>query len=261
MNEIRLHIPQRMIDLDKDQLLYISELFSSGLDEREFLIKAFIFLAEIRIMPYYSAPKSDDVVLTHKKSKPFLLNSEQLALLSEKCRYLLTPDEVRPIKRFKRFAKARHQRLYNTTFEEYLMAENYYFAFTQTGKVEHLDSLISILYRYPWHRWSSAKIQKRAKKFSSLSLAEKYSAFLWYAGFRHYVSKRCKTLFSSKSGGGGGGGAFNPRSYINNMIHQLTNSDVTLREQLLKTPTMAALDELEQRAVEAEKIRPKKPKK
>lgn len=259
MKEIRLHIPQRMFDLNKDQLLYISELFSSGLAEREFLIKAFIFLAEIRVMPYYSAPKSDDVVLTHKKSKPFLLNAEQLALLSEKCRYLLTPDEANPVRRFKRFALARHPRLYNTSFDEYLMAENYYFAFTQTQNFEHLDHLISVLYRYPWQRWNSAKIQKRAAKFTTLSMAEKYSVFLWYAGFRHYVSKRCNTLFSNK--GGGGGGAFNPRSYINNMIHQLTNSDVTLREKLLKTPTMGALDELEQRAIEAEKIRPKKPKK
>lgn len=251
MKEIRLNIPQKMIDLNADQLLYISDLFASGYTEREFLTKAFIFLTEIRIVPYLTPPNPDDVVLTHKKSEPFIMTAEQLALLSEKCRFLLTPDEVKPIKKFNRFAFARHYRLYNTNFEEYLMAENYYFAFTHTQDVEHLDNLISVLYRYPWQRWNSEKIQKRSQKFANLSPEEKYSVFLWYAGFRNYVSKRCKTLFSNK--GGGSDTAFNPRNYINGMIHQLTNADVTARSKLLKTPTMAALDELEQRAIEAEK--------
>ena len=50
------------------------------------------------------------------------------------------------------------------------------------------------------------------------------------------------------------GRAFKPRDYINGMIHQLSNGDITLKKQLLRLPALDALDELEQRAVEYKMI-------
>jgi len=76
--------------------------------------------------------------------------------------------------------------------------------------------------------------------------------FMWYIGFRSYVPKRCKALFSVK--GSTGGRPFNPREYINGMIHTLSNGDITIKDKLLSRPCWDALDELEQRALEHQSI-------
>jgi hypothetical protein len=161
--------------------------------------------------------------------------------------FLLQPDEVHPLSRIG-WAKACHFRLYNARFEQYLMAENYYFAYLETKNDEHLDNLISCLYRRPWHRWNAAKIQKRAKQFRKVDPSIKYTVFMWYIGFRSYVPKRCSSLFSGKKSKR----KFNPREYINGMIHQLNNGDITIKAKLLKQSAWDALDELEQRAIDYE---------
>jgi hypothetical protein len=163
------------------------------------------------------------------------------------------PGEVNPLPWIK-LARARHYRLYNASFEEYLMAENYYFAFVETKDPVHLDNLISVLYRRPWHRWDASLIQSRAKIFRVVNGAVKNTVFMWYIGFRSYIPVRCPSLFSGEKSDR----PFKPRDYINSMIHQLTNGDITIKQQLLKLPAMDALDELEQRAVEYKMITKKK---
>lgn len=184
--------------------------------------------------------------------KPFLLGVDLLAQMAEKCRFLLKPGEIKPIP-ILNMARARHYRLYNACFEEYLMAENYYFAYVHTKKPEHLDCLIAVLYRRPWHRWDAGKIKQRAKQFSKLDEVTKNIVFMWYIGFRGYIPKRCPKLFSGKKSSK----PFDPREYINGMVHQLTNGNIINKQKLLKLPAMDALDELEQRAVEAEAQKPK----
>ena len=133
------------------------------------------------------------------------------------------------------------------------MAVNYYFAYVETHKEEHLNNLIAVLYRKPWHRWKSNKIRKRAKAFKKVDPAIKNLVFMWYVGFRQYVPTRCKSLFSGKKSKR----PFTVPGYINGMIHQLTNGDITIKNKLLKQLAWDALDELEQRAVDAEMLNEK----
>jgi len=234
----------------------------AGYPESEFLVKAFMMLTGLKLVidtphrPVAPAPSlpiaPSPLRYSHPSiKKPFLIDTDLLSELCEKCRFLLTPDEVHPVKRIG-FARARHFRLYNATFEEYLMTENYYFAYTETKKEEHLDNLIACLYRKPWQRWNAGKIQARAKAFSKIDPAIKNAVFMGYVGFRSYVPKRCKSLFSVK--GTASGRPFNPREYINGMIHTLSNGDITIKDKLLSRPCWDALDELEQRALEHQSI-------
>jgi hypothetical protein len=192
-------------------------------------------------------------LFTHKSIKePFIIDTDLLSEMAKQCSFLLTAGEVKPL-RWIRFARARHFRLYNASFEEYLMAENYYFAFTETKLPEHLDNLIAVLYRLPWQRWSANKIQSRGRWCSGVSPAIKNSVFMWYTGFRAFVPKRCEQLFKGKKSSK----AFNPRNYINGMVHQLTNGDITIKDKLLRQSCWDALDELEQRALEADSLNSK----
>ena len=252
MKELRLNIPTATHQLNPRQLKAISWLFLMGIPETEFLVKAFLFLSGLKLYTRNQQPAtSNQHLFTHKSIKtPFIIDPDLLSEMAKQCSFLLTPEEVKPI-RCIRFARARHFRLYNATFEEYLMAENYYFAYTETKLPEHLDNLIAVLYRLPWHRWNSAKIQSRARWFRRVDPAIKNSVFMWYTGFRAFVPKRCPQLFTGKKSLK----AFNPRNYINGMVHQLSNGDITIKNKLLQQSCWDALDEMEQRAIEADAIK------
>ena len=253
MKEVRLRIPTEYVKLSQKQLVFISRLFLLRYSEAEFLVKAFLYLSGLKL--FDKEPDADGARwFKYKKyRKPFLLTADQVAQMAEKCRFLLEAGEIKPI-RWIQFARARHYRLYNASFDEYLMAENYYFAYIETKKDEHLDNLISVLYRRPWHRWRSKKIQRRARRFRNVDPEIKNSVFMWYIGFRALVPKRCPKLFSGKKSSGN----FSIRNYINGMIHQLNNGDITLNKKLLRQRVWNALDELEQRALQAEELTEKK---
>jgi hypothetical protein len=246
-------MPSRLIDLTPKQVLFISSLYLLGYTKTEFLVKAFLCLSGLKMLSDRTHADDGSRWFIHRTvRKPFLIAPDQFVDMISKCEFVLNPGEVKPL-RWIKLAKARHFRLYNATFDEYLMAENYFFAYTETNDGKHLDNLISVLYRRPWQHWNSKKIQKRAVKFRKVDPAVKNAVFLWYVGFRHYVSKRCKTLFS----GGKSSVPFNPRGYINGIIHQLNNGDITIKDILLRQPAWSALDELEQRAIEVENIKSK----
>ena len=235
------------MDLSNDQLIYIARLWMAEYPQTDFLVKAFMMLSGLKIVTNLRPIDNSSYFYLHKSvKKAFLIDSELMSELTERCRFLLTPDEVKPVKRIG-CSHARQYRMYNATFEEYLMAENYFFAFTHTKKDEHLDNLIACIYRYSWQKWDAGKIQNRAKAFRNIDPAIKFSVLLWYMGFRSYVPKRCKLLFSVKASSGN---QFNPREYINGMIHQLSNGDITIKSKLLSAPCWDALDELEQRAID-----------
>lgn len=251
MKPLKLTLPTAWTDLTEKQLLFVSRLWMAGYSEPEFLVKALVYLTGLRVIGNEARQTVEGAHwFTHRSIKQmFIIDAATIAAITDRCRYLLEPGEVNPLKRIG-FARARHYRLYNATFEEYLMAENYFFAFTETKKPEHLDNLIACLYRKPWQRWDAVKIQRRAKAFKDVDPAIKNSVFMWYVGFRSYVPKRCKSLFSNK--GKSSGRPFNPREYINGMVHQLSNGDITIKDKLLSRPCWDALDELEQRAIENE---------
>ncbi len=250
--ELRLTIPTRTLDLTPKQVRFISLLFMQGYSGTEFLVKVFLFLSGIRLQADMK-PEPDGAQWYRHRSlkKPFILEADKLSEMAGHCRFLLEPGEIHPLP-WIGLARARHFRLYNATFGEYLMAENYYFAYIQTKKNEHLDNLISCLYRRPWQRWNADRIQKRARLFRNVTPGVKNAVFMWYIGFRSYVPKRCKTLFSGRKSKR----PFKVREYINGMVHQLNNGNITIKNKLLRRPVWDALDELEQRAIDYELSKP-----
>jgi len=246
--ELKIELPKQTIDLNNNELLFISRLFLQQYVISEFITKAFLFLSGLK---HFAGNAAGDGAhwYKHKSIKqPFLIDIDVMTELVKNCQFLTEPGEFRPLRKIAG-ARARHYRLYNASFEEYLMAENYYFAFTETRKDEHLHNLISVLYRPWWQRWDASKIKTRAKRFSTTRPEVANTVLMWYSGVRWCITKRCKTLFSGKPSGS----AFDAREYINGLVHQLNNGDITLNEKLLKQPLWSALDELEQRAVAAEK--------
>jgi hypothetical protein len=250
--ELRLTVPTSYQDLSDKQLDFISSLFVLGLPETDFLVRVFIFLSGLKVCTGMKNPDQSTWFKHPSIDHPFLVDDEQMVAFTDGCRWLISIDECTPPKWLKA-NRSRHPRLYNATFDEYLMAENYFFAFQTTNDPVHLDCLIASLYRYPWSKWDSNLIKKRSKRFSNLSPEIKNRVLIWYLGFRVYVSRRCKTLFTPE--GSGTKETFNARRYINGLVHQLSNGDVTIKNRILTAKAMDALDELEQRAIEVKNLK------
>lgn len=242
MIALKLQIPRSWVELNNSQLLFVAGIISSIQGKYDLLIPALMEFTGLRV--HKGAERVDEAVwYTHPSMKnPFLLDNDQLAVMADKLEYLMDIKECQPI-RWIRMARARHYRLYNATLEEYLLTENYFFAYSKTYQVKHLENMMAILYQVPWQKFSADKVEGRSKRFQRVSIEKKNSMFIWYVGFRSYVRRRCPNLFS-----GSGKGLPDIRQYINGIIHTLNNGDITLTEKLLKQPAWFALDELEQRA-------------
>lgn len=247
--ELRITIPTKLSQLTAGQLKFIALLHVMQYPETEFLTKALLKITDISIVRPVKGEPGAYWFKHPARKKAFIIDADLLSEMLQKVAFLLQPGEVNPLK-WIGLSRARHFRLYNATFGEYLMAENFYFAFMQTRDERHLDNLIACLYRPPWQRWDADKIQRRALRFRKTNPEIKFTVFLWYIGFRSFVPKRCKALFS----GAKPKQAFNPRNYINGMVHQLSNGDITLKQKLLGRPMWDALDELEQRAIDADSL-------
>lgn len=241
MIALRLTLPKAWNELNSSQLRFVAAIMGSTCSRYELLIPALMQFTGIR---HHEGEKVDGARwFTHPEMKnPFILENDQLTAMADKLGYLMDIQECHPLKWIRK-SRARHFRLYNATFEEYLLAENYFFAYSQTYQEKHLDNMMAVLYRKPWERFNADKVEKRANYFRSVPSDKKNAMFLWYVGFRSYVRKRCPNLFS-------GSGKEQPdvRRYINGIIHTLNNGDITITDKLMKQPAWYALDELEQRA-------------
>lgn len=260
INKLQLYIPTRWSQLNSKQLLFMANLYVWNHGEADFLTKAFLFLSGLKITakdlsPLQRGTSEAEGVNAHFYTHPTMphpvaIDDELMAIMTDKCRYLLQIGEITPVK-WIGLARARHPRLYNATFEEYLMAENYYFAYVKTREQQHLNNLAAVLYRRPWHRWDAEKIQQRALQFKNIPDDVRNSVFMWYVGFRGYIAQRCPTLFSA---GGKSAGNIDVRNYINSLVHTLNGGDITRTDTLMRQPMWYALDEMEQRAREADEL-------
>lgn len=246
MIALKLQIPRSWVELNNSQLLFVAGIISNIRGKYDLLIPALMEFTGLRV--YKEGDRMEESGwYTHPSMKnPFILDNEQLAVMADRLEYLMDIKECHPI-RWIRMARARHFRLYNASFEEYLLAENYFFAYSKTYQVQHLENMMAVLYRSPLEKFSAGKVEKRAKKFRKVSIEKKNAMFIWYVGFRSYVRRRCPNLFSDAGKGG-----VDVRQYVNGIIHTLNNGDITLTEKLMVQPAWSALDELEQRARIAE---------
>lgn len=253
MDGLKLHIAKNWRELKRNELLFVAWLYTQGLSETDFLTKAFLYLSQLSLVSDGSNVSGAKWYSHKSRKSPFLIDHTLMVELVKQVDFLLTISEIQPIKWFK-LARARHFRLLNASLDEYLMAENYFFAYSYTKDPIHLNNLIAVLYRCPWQGFKRELIPKRAKRFETLSLKEKYSVYLWYSGFRSYVPLRCPSLYKGKKASG----KLNIRDYINGMMHNLNLGDATKNNKLLKLNMWVALDELEQKAIDVERAKPSK---
>lgn len=256
MRKVNLKIPQRYDQLTVKQLEYVAWLFLTEPLKNEFLTKAFIKLSGLKIMsePLIIDDKYNKLVqyVRLKGEKPFIISIEEISSMALKLEWLQNIDECNPVRWIKMHARV-NNKLYGITFRQYFTAENYYLAYSETKKDEYLNALVASLYTRPWEKFSDHKVRKRAKRFTSINKARKYSVFLFYGGIRVFLKRQYPHLFVS----GSNKGKIDMKEQLHAQLRALSKGNITENDRILNSPVHDALSELNALLKEHEEMKKK----
>lgn len=261
MNEpLRIAIPKKFIELSNKQLKEIARIKLIAKNEVHFLSLALLYLTGLKVVKtgeYYAEEDRQVHYYRHKKhKKPFIIDSFVFTELLKRVEWLLKDDECKPLRSIG-LSRPYNYRFYNATFETYLMAENYFQAFSYKKDVTHLNCLVATLYNLPFQKFNSNKIKKRSFRFQRTNMQTKLAVYMWYAGFRKYVSAECPTLFKPS----GSGKPVKIKEQINSMMRMVNKGYINDNPGIMKAKVWDALYEMEAMAKEVESIRQNVPKK
>jgi hypothetical protein len=238
-------IPTTWNELSKKQLLRVADFLDQRLTEFDFKVKMFFVLSGWKLNEY-------GVKIGRKYHN---IVAWQFVELSKKAAFLLTETETKDERitfiqskltcncvpefrcRFRRYYGPA-DRLYNLTFGEYIVADNYYTRYLETRNVEFLDKLMATLYRRKDKEYdpesslyrgdkrepfNSHTVEARAKKLSRMDINLKLAVMLLFQGCKNHLSNVFREVFTPSGGSPSRFGALS-------LVDALTNGDVTKSE-------------------------------
>lgn len=251
--KVELTVPRSYAELNEKQLRYIASLQLAGSTSEDICVKCFIRFSGIR-----AVGKIGNVYyFVNKKVKGFFtMNLEELVYFSKKMEWITKNHiGIQPVKcgKFKPVDKW----LRDTTFLQYVDAENYYQAFIHTNDEQYLYKMMAVLY-HPAKRYINLLTHTRNGYFKKRTDVEKHLVMMWMVGVKSYFSKKFTYLFARESVGDQDEITFpDMAEIINNQLRILTIGDITKRQQVLDANTIDALSELNEKCREYEELKKK----
>jgi len=250
---INLTVPRNYNEMTEKQVRYVAALQVAGQPEEIIRTKCFNRFAEIKPVAhigdtyYFVRPKIKEV---------FSLNTSEVAYFAKKLDWLTKYyTGIKPVAKIGRY-KACDELLRDTTFIQYLDAENFYQAFLFTKNEAHLYKLMGTLYQ-KGKDYNNSLTDRRAKHIAMKATeVEKLIVIMWMMGVKEYFSKKFKHLFvRADQDEDDEPVAPNMFEIMSNQIRLLTEGDITKKKQVLASLTWDALKEMDDKCREAEEIK------
>lgn len=250
MNPVELTSPKNYGELSQKQLIYLTALMLSGQSEEQIRIKCFLKFSGIKIIAkhrgLYSCKKNAGKEL-------FTISAEQVMFFSKKFDWMFRDFKgIQPITKIGCYM-ACDKFFRNLKFEDYLMAENHYQAYIFTKDNKHLVNLMSVLYRKGGSQNNHSSV--RYIKFLS-SPVQRQITLMWMVGVKEFLSEKFTYLFVRVNQEMDE----NPKApdmfkIMTDQVRMLTNGDLTKNEQVLKSNTWDALNEMNEKCKEIEQLK------
>lgn len=242
-----LNIPKSWKELDDKQLLFVSRLYLEGLPKAEFLSLCLMDFAGITLV---KKPLENGNFLFTKGVREFTMDAEMWQTLCDKLNWMV--DSVGEIKNPTRIGRTIgcNQRLYGVTLEQMLLADNYYAVYSQSKDIKLLAQFTAVFYRRRWQQFKSNKTKKRSTYFLRFD-AEMNVVLIWYTGVRMSLRERFPYLYEST----GTDQAQTPEQMVLNILSALNGGDITKNKELYKSPCIEALQQLNNLAERAAKLK------
>lgn len=256
LSEVSLSLPKCWKDLDEDDLLYVSTLFVNDNTKEDILTKCFIYFADLEVLHQ----RKDGCWICQKGKERIAIKTFEIQSFSKNLSFITDQiTEVNPISSI-RGQQVIDPRFRGITFKQWMAAENFYQGFLVTRQIHLLVYLCTTLYSRSYYK-SSIEFKDqdtmfRSKLFLRASKAEIYSCFIFYAGFKHYLSKEYPFLFPASSDKSGK--SFTSGNEINdmfqNMIYALSEGNVTEYDDVTHTECGKAFFFLNRKAQESKEM-------
>lgn len=243
MKTVNLTIPREWSALTEDQLLFVSGLFLEGQTRNAFLLKAFVYLAGLRVRPGRSGNRDNPSYWFYKKGeKPFRLRLGELIDFSQDCKFLLEEREnFKPLRQIVG-REARDVMMYDACFGEFISAMVYYNQFKNPGEdIQFLHKLCAVM--YPSGAWDPE--HTRHEDFENVPIGECYTAFLWFGTVLKRVSTECPNLFWEPREDAE---PVNLRENVHAMYNLVTEHDITKEREVSRIDMWRVLYDMDEKA-------------
>lgn len=238
--KINLTLPKSWHQLTPGQFLAVSKFFLKGYTDPELLSQCFLLFSGWKPIRWRMIRREDETLFMFraKKTKPFWISSEQFQHVARALSWITEgfglPSETPAIRSF----VSPDLRLYNTTLEQFLMAENYLAAFLATKKENYLNSFLAVYYLRKGEKFNSNKVKSHTGRFWFVRKFRKQAALMWFVGIKSWLVVKYPYVFST------GSAPVAPDESVLNLLSNLNGGDVTKNEMIMKSHVHEALHEL-----------------
>lgn len=228
-NTLNIELPKKWQDLSEDNIRFIFRLFLLGQSDMQIRLNTFLRLTGAKVIGL-TDPQSWLIRLKTEKKKLFVCwHTWQLQSFCKQLDFITSHDFDMPV-----FLPINQHDpdplLSDITFQQYLIAENYYQAYISTKNEKYLHSLAGVFYQ------------------QQLSQLQLFGLFFWWFSLKSWLSKEFSDLFSPV---GESTGDIYLRRINDAQIRLLTGGDITKEETVFNSNARRALTELNEKAREA----------
>jgi hypothetical protein len=263
---VELAAPTSWQALTEQQVMFVAHILLQQLTKEEILARCFLKFAGLYPVPVTDAFRKRCILfnrpvpsLYRYKNKTLEIPDEQIAIFCQKLEYLAEPPGLMKCPSRLAGLYGPDPQLWNTTdtFEEYLMADRSYRAYSQNQDREHLYGMAAVLWRKKDTPYSDKLLDGNTRRIRrGTKLAELQAVYLWWTGIKLWLKGKYPDLFT---GGGDGEAAGDESEAVMNMLYAITDGRAHENERVYKTSVHDVLHALNAKAKTINELNSKKP--
>lgn len=237
---IDVTLPKSWHDLTQVQFLKVTRLFLKNYQEHQLLSQALFILTGWNIIPWrmIQNTKETEFMVKPEKGDSFWISAGMFYTLTTKLKWIIEniqlPAAVPGIRGF----ALPNVKLYGTTLEQYLMADNFLQAYQSTHKPEYLNLLMASLFLRKGEEFNAEMVTPNARRFRCVSFYRKNAVLFWFLGVKDWLASKYPYVFSGTSSD------LSPYDAVINLMAALNGGDITRNKLILQSHLHEALNEL-----------------
>jgi hypothetical protein len=262
---IQLTVPTSWQALEEQQVIFVARVLMQQPAKEELLARCLFKFTRIHPAPVTDAFRKRCALLEKPlpslyryKNKIFEIPDEQIAVFCRQLEYLAGPPGL--MMRPSRIAGlyGPDPQLWTNTFEEYLMADRYYRAFSQTNDCEHLYGMAAVLWRKKDLPYSDKGLKTNTRRIRrGAKSSELQAVYLWWTGVKLWLKEKYPDLFTPA--GDAGSTADDDSDTVMNMLYAITDGRAHENDSVYKTYVHDVLHALNTKAKTINELNSKKP--
>jgi hypothetical protein len=261
---IQLTAPTSWAALTEQQVTFVAHVLLQQPSKEELLARCLLKFAGLYPIPVTNALQKRCALLNRPvpslyryKNKVIEISAAQIAVFCRQLEYLAGPPGL--MKRPSRLAGLHgpDAQLWTNTFEEDLMADRYYRAYSQTYDRAHLYGMAAVLWRKKDLPYSDKTLGQNTRRIRrGAKLAELQAVYLWWTGLKLWLKEKYADLFTPS---GDSNEATDESAAVMNMLYAITDGRAHENDRVYKTPVHDVLHALNTKAKTINELNSKKP--